>query len=178
MLQASILWDILESVSVMALFVGAVWYWAHERRRRSMVLALVGASACALLIRSTEPLASDYCEPLPVTAVTIVSMGLLHSLLVVYLGTDAEWSNWRVDIGLGSAVGFFLAVAHGLATDACPWFRVALRGLALAVPGVLGLLGIRKLKGKALKTALAFALVMAGVVTAVAQAMGYRLVLE
>jgi hypothetical protein len=176
--EPHILWYVLQNISVMALFVGAVWSWARERRRRAIALALVGALASSLLIRSAEPLASDYCEPLPVTAVTFVSMGLLQSLLVVYLGTEAEWSNWRVDISLGSVAGFFLAAAHGVATEACPWFDVALRGLALAVSSALILVGMRKLREENLTTALAFALVTAGVVTALAQALGYRLILE
>jgi hypothetical protein len=176
--QPHILWSITQNVLVIMLFVSAVWYWAREKRIRSMTCTLAGALVSSLLVRSTKPMASDYNEPYEITIVTMISMSVLQALLVTYLGTEAEWSNWRVDLGLGSMAGISLAVGQGLASQGPPWIRTVLHGLALAATGVVVLLTIRKLKEQTLLSALASTLLLTVMMTVIGRAMGYRLILE
>jgi len=176
--ETTMLWAVIRNVPAIVLFVGGVWYWAREKRARSMTLTLVGAVASSLLIRSTNPMASISKEPCEITIVTIVAMSMLQALLVAYLGTEAEWSNWKVDLGLGSMAGITLAVARGLALPGPPWIRIVLHSLALAAVGVLALLVIRKLKERTLPSTLATALLLAVVMTLLARSMGYRFIPE
>lgn len=176
--KMDLVWGILQNVPVIVLFVSAVWYWARKRRVHSMTCALIGALASSFLIRSTEPMASDYSEPYEVTVVTVMTMSLLQGLLVAYLGTEAEWSNWRVDLGLGSMAGIALAVAQGLTSQGPPWIGIILHTIALATAGVLMLLGIRKLKEQTLTSALVSALLLGVMATLLARATGSQLILK
>ncbi len=175
---ADLFWDILQSIPIVVLLASAVWYWTRERRWLSMACALIGAFASSLLIHSTKPLASDYGEPCEVTIVTVVTMSLLQILLVAYLGTEAEWSNWKADLGLGSIAGISLAVAQGPISQGAPWIGSVLQGMGLAAASILMLLGIRKLKEQTLVSAVVSALLLAVVMTLLAKVMGYRLILD
>lgn len=176
--DAGVLWGMVRNVPLIVLFVSAVWYWAQEKRARSMICTLTGALASALLIRSTNPTLGDYSKPGNITILTIVTMSALQVLLVVYLGTEAEWSNWKVDLGLGSMAGLSLAVAQGLASQGPPWIGIILHSLVLATAGVLVLLVIRKLKEQSLTSTLAGALLLGALMILVARAVGYQIVLE
>jgi hypothetical protein len=173
-----VLWGVLQNASVILLLTGAVWYWAREQRARSTVCGLVGALASSLLIRSSQPMASDYNEPCEVTIVTVVAMSLFQLLLVAYLGTEARWSNWRVDVGLGSMTGVSLAVAQGLTLQSPRWMGMILHSLGLTATSVLVLLGMRKLREQTLTSALRIALLLAVVTTLLTRAMHYQLILE
>lgn len=161
----ALLWESIQNTPVIVLFVFAVWHWTRRRKTRSMVCAIGGAVVGSLLIRFTEPAASGYHEPVEVTAVNAVSMSLLQFLFAVYLGTEANWSNWRMDVFLGAGAGVALAVAQGLAAPDPPVIGILLHSLALASAGALVLVGIRKLKGQDLTSALASAALLAIVMT-------------
>ncbi len=176
--QTDIFWGIMQNVSLVVLFVSAVWHWAREKKARSITFTLIGAVVSSLLIPSANPTANSYNQPYEVTVGTAVTMSVLQVLLVAYLGTEAEWSNWKVDLGLGSMAGIALTVAQGLALQGPPWISLILHSVALAAVGVLVLLGIRKLKDQTLMSALTSALLLAVVMTLLAKAMGYRLILE
>jgi len=176
--EGSILWAVVQTILLVGPFVAAVWHWARERRLRSMAFALAGSVVSSLLIGSGRPLVGDYSKPFQVTVVTILTTTLLQVLLVVYLGSEAEWSNWKVDVGLGGIAGLSLGMAQGLATRGSPWLDVMAYSAALAIPVALLLIGIRKLKTQALTSALAAALLVTVTATAVAQAVGYPPILE
>ena len=170
--ESSIIWTTLQTVLLVALFVSGVWHWAREKRFRSMACALVGAFTGSLLIQLTRPLAGGG-KPFEATALVMMSMTLLQVLLVVYLGSEADWSNWRVDVGLGSIVGISMGVARTLAAQGALWLDAVVQSIALAVPAVLGLLGIRKLKERTLPSALAAAVLLVATVTAILFSLGY-----
>jgi hypothetical protein len=176
--EADVIWDALRSVPLIVLFVGAVWFWARKKRVWAMVCALVGALTSTLLVRPANTMASVYNPSCQVTIVNVVTTSMLQILLVAYLGTEAEWSNWKVDLGLGSMAGISLALARGLAVPGLPWIGIILHSMALAAAGVLVLLLIRKLKDRSFASTLAAALLLAVTVTLFARAMGYRFVLE
>lgn len=174
----SVLWGSLRNAPLIALFVSAVWHWAREKKMSSIVYVLLGAAISSLLIRSTGPIAGDYGEPDQVTAVTFVTLSLLQVLLVVYLGTEAEWSNCKFDVGLGAMTGISLAVAQGLAPQSPSWIYTALLSVGLGAVAALALLGMRKLKERPLPSALASALLLGAAMTLLIQAAGLQLVLE
>jgi hypothetical protein len=176
--RSDILWGTLRNAPLVVLFVGAVWHWARERKISSITYVILGAAVGSLLISSTKSMASGYSVPGKITAVTFVTMSLFQVLLVAYLGTEAEWSNWRVDVGLGSVAGVCLAAAQGLATQGPPGINAILHSVALAAVGALGLLGMRKLKERTLFSALASALLLGIVMTLVAKAVDYQLILQ
>lgn len=169
----AVFWEFIQNVPVILLFVTAVWCWARGRKARSIAYVLVGGVTGALLIRFTEPAASGYHEPLEVTIVNIISMNLLQVLFVVYLGTEADWSNARTDLLLGAMAGLSLAVAQGLASQGSPLIAVIVHSIALAVVGGLVLLGIRKLKKQTLTSALASGALLAVAMTLFISAIDY-----
>jgi hypothetical protein len=164
----AIRWGFLHNAPAIVLLVAAVWHWAQQKKAHSVVCALAGAAASSLLARFTRPVISGYHEPLEVTAINIVSMGVLQMLLVAYLGTEANWSNWRVDLGLAGLAGVSLAVGQGLASQQVPMGATLLPSLALVAGGAMALVGIRKLKGTNLVWALASAALLAALATAAA----------
>jgi hypothetical protein len=174
--ETGLFWGIVQGVPAAVLFVSAVWFWARERRARSVICALVGALASSFLVHAKKPMAVDYSESFGVAFLTIVTTSLLQVLLVVYLGTEAEWSNWKADLGLGSMAGIALAVAQGPVSQGASWIGRILQGAILAVAGILVLLGIRKLKEKTLTTALASALLLGAMMMILVEAMGYRFI--
>jgi hypothetical protein len=169
---SAIRWEFVRNAPVIVLLVAAVWYWGQEKKAQSMACALGGAVARPLLVRFTDPTLGIYREPTGVTVVNIISMGLLHVLLVAYLGTEANWSNWKVDLGLGSLAAVSLAVSQGLVLPGAPLVTTVLPSLGLAVGGALAFVGIRTLKGRTLFLALASAAVLAAAVTLVVSAIG------
>jgi hypothetical protein len=165
---------ILYSAPTIVLLVAAVWCWAHEKKALSVVCALAGAVVGSLLARFTRPAIGAHHEPLEITAINIVSMGVMLMLLVAYLGTETNWSNWRVDLGLAGLAGVSLAVAQGLASQRVPVGATLLPSLALVAGGAMALVGIRRLKGANLVIALASAALLAALMTVAAHAIMCR----
>jgi hypothetical protein len=170
----AILWGFLQNAPVIMLLAAAVWYWAQKKKACSITCALGGAVAGPLLVHFTELVTGGHHEPLTVTLVNIVSLSLLQVLLVAYLGTEANWSNWRVDLGLGSLAGVSLAVAQGFTSQGARLVAAVLPSMVLAVGGTLALVGIRKLKGRTLALALASAALLAAVMTLLINAVDGR----
>jgi hypothetical protein len=158
-------WGFLHNAPVIVLLVAAVWYWAQEKKALSTACAMGGALARPLVVRFAGPVVSGTNEPLEVTIVNIISMGLLQLLLAAYLGTEANWSNWKVDLGLGSLAGLSLAVAQGLVWQGVPVMTAIVPSLALAAGGALAFVGIRKLKRGTLALALATAALLVAMMT-------------
>ena len=124
-----------------------------------------------LLIRFTTPMISGCHEPLELTIMNVLSMSLLQVLLVAYLGTEADWSNWKVDLGLGSLAGMSLAVAQGFTSPGTDLATTFVSTITLAVGGALALVGIRRLKERRLSWALVSAALLAAAMTMVISAM-------
>jgi hypothetical protein len=164
--------SLLHNGVVIVLLVAAVWYWAQRKKAASMGCALGGAIARPLLVALTEGTMGGPYRPLNVTLVNGVSLALLQMLFVAYLGTEARWSNWRVNLGIGSVTGVSLAVAQGIAAPGAPLLAAASISGALAVGGALVLVGIRTLKGRTLVMALVSAALMAVAMTVVVSAAG------
>jgi hypothetical protein len=169
----AVFWEFIQNFPVILLFVVAVWLWAKERRAQAGACAVSSGVIGSLVIRFTEPMASGYTEPWTITWVNAVTMSLLQVLFAAYLGSEANWSNWKVDLGLGGLAGVSLAVAQGLASQGSPLIGVVLHSIALAVGGALVLVGIRKLKNESLVSALASAILLVIVMTLFISAIDY-----
>jgi fluoride ion exporter CrcB/FEX len=170
----AVLWEFVQNFPVIMLFVIAVWLWARERKAESSLCAVSGAVIGSLAIRFTEPLASGYHEPWSITLVNVVTMSLLQILFTVYLGSEADWSNWKVDVVLGGLAGISLAVAQGLASQGSPLIEFVLQGIALITVSSVALVGIRQLKDKPLATALASVVLLGFVAALVSSVITYR----
>jgi hypothetical protein len=169
----AVFWEFIQNFPVILLFVVAVWLWAKERRAQAGTCAVSSGVIGSLVIRFTEPMASGYTETWTITWVNAVTMSLLQVLFAAYLGSEANWSNWKVDLGLGGLAGVSLAVAQGLASQGSPLIGVVLHSIALAVGGALVLVGIRKLKNESLVSALASAILLVIVMTLFISAIDY-----
>jgi len=147
-------WEFVHRVPMIVLLVAAVWYWAQGKRGPSIACALGGAIAGPLLAQLGSAAMGAPLEAIEVPVMNAIIMSLLHLLLVAYLGTDADWSNWRVDLGLGGLAGLSLTVAQGIATRGASLALALWPSLALGAGGALVLLVIRRLKGRSLALAL------------------------
>jgi hypothetical protein len=112
-------------------------------------------------------------EALEATVVNAISLSLLHLLLVAYVSTEADWSNWRVDLGLGGLAGLSLTVAQGIAGRVASLALALWLSLALAAGGVLVLLVIRRLKGRSLALALGSAALLGAVIAVAASTISF-----
>lgn len=158
-------WGFLYNAPMIISLVVAVRYWAQEKKALSVVCALTGGVARPLLVRFVDPVISGCQAPVNLTLVNAASMGLLQVLLVAYLGTEANWSNWKVDLGLGGVAGVSMAVARGIASPRMPLVTAVLSSTALAVGGAAAFVGIRELKRRTLLLALTSAALLAAAVT-------------
>jgi len=156
---------VLYTAPMIVLLVVAVRYWAQRKKALAIGCALTGALARPVLLHIAEPTISGCQEPVNLTIVNAVSMSALQLLLVAYLGTEASWSNWRVDIGLGSVAGVSMAIAQGIAWRETPAVTIALFGIAMALGGAAAFVGIRELKKRTLLLTLAGAAMLTTVVT-------------
>ena len=173
----TLFWEFIKDAPVIVLFIIAVWLWARTRKASAVACALSGAVIRSLLIRFVGSATNRHCDALAVTAVNVVSMGLLQVLLVAYLGTEANWSNEKTDLFVGAMTGVSLAVAQGPPSQGSPRVDIIARGFALAVMGSLALLSIRKLKNKTLTSALANGSLLAVATTFFVSAVDYGYVL-
>ncbi len=164
-LLSDIQWRFLYTAPMIVLLVVAVRYWAREKKARAIACALVGTLTRPLLVHLAGPTISGCQEPMNLTIINAISMSLLQVLLVAYLGTEASWSNWKVDLGLGSMTGVSMAIAQGIASGETPVATAVLSGIALALGGAAAFVGIRELKKRTLLLALASAALLTTVVT-------------
>lgn len=162
---SALFWEYVQNAPALVCFVGALWHWARDDRRRAVGYALAGAVAGAVLIRYTEPLVSGYYEPLSVTLVNLIAMAILELLLAAYSAAETSWSNWRVDVGIGSVAGFSLGLSQGLASPDSPVIGIVVHSVALALAGVIVLIGARKIKDEPFWTALSYGMLLAVVMT-------------
>ena len=173
----TLFWEFIKDAPVIVLFIIAVWLWARTRKASAVACALCGAVIRSLLIRFVGSATNRHCDALAVTAVNVVSMGLLQVLLVAYLGTEANWSNEKTDLFVGAMTGVSLAVAQGPAWQGWPRVDLIGRGIPLAVMGGLVLLGIRRLKNQRLASVLANGSLLALATTFLVSAVDYGYVL-
>lgn len=169
----AVFWEFIQNFPVILLFVVAVWLWAKDRRAQAGACAVSSGVIGSLVIRFTEPMASGYTEPWTITVVNVVTMSLLQLLFVAYLGTETNWSNWKVDVILGGLAGVSLAVAQGLASQGSPVIGIVLHSVALSVGGALVLVGIRKMRGQKLLPVLLGAVLLVLVMTLFIGAIDY-----
>jgi hypothetical protein len=161
----ALFWEFVQNLPILVLFVAAVWFWAQRSKAKAMTCIAAGAVAAALVIRFTEPLTSGYWEPVSVTIVNVVSMSVLQFLVAAYLGTEARWSNQKMDLVVGGLTGVSLAIAQGVASQGSPLIGIILHSVALGVACALILVAIRMLKGKSLASALANSILIVVVMT-------------
>ena len=166
-------WEFVHRVPVIVLLVTAVWYWAQGKRGRSIACALGGAVAGPLLVRLGSAATGAAREALEATVVNAISMSLLHLLLVAYLGTEANWSNWRFDLVLGGLAGLSLALAERIAVREASLAAALWPSLAFGAGGALGLLVIRELKRCTLALALTGGALLAALMTIVGGPIGF-----
>mgnify|MGYP006301577795 CR=1 FL=1 len=162
---SAMFWEYVQNAPALVCFIGALWHWARDEKRRGVGYALGGALAAALLIRYTEPLASGYLEPLSVTFINLIAMGILELLLAIYLAAETSWSNWQVDLGIGALAGLSLGMFQGVASPDSPLIGIVVHSVALGLAGVFVLVGARKLKNEPLRAALAYGMLLAVVMT-------------
>jgi len=169
----TIQWEFVQRVPPIVLLVAAVWCWAQGKKRSSIVCALGGGVAGPLLARFSAAVTGGAGEALEVTVVNALSMILLHLLLVAYLGTEANWSNVKVDLGLGGLAAVCLAVLEGITTGRANVAAALWPSAPLGASGALALLAIRGLKGQKLALALASAALLGALITMAAGAIGF-----
>jgi len=162
---SALFWEYVQNAPALVCLIGALWHWARDEKRRAVGCALAGAFAGALLIRYTEPLASGYVEPPSVTLINLIAMAILELLLAVYLAAETNWSNWQVDLGMGALAGLSLGMSQGVASPDSPLIGIVVHTVALGLAGVFVLVGARKLKTEPLRTALAYGMLLAVVMT-------------
>ena len=169
----AIRWEFVQRVPAIVLLVAAVWCWAQGKRWSSIACALGGGVAGPLLARFSAAVTGGAGEALEVTVTNALSMILLQLLLVAYLGTEANWSNVKVDLGLGGLAAVCLAVVEGIAASRASVAAALWPGVPLGASGALVLLTVRGLKGYKLALALASAGLLGALITLVAGATGF-----
>ena len=140
----AVIWELIQNLPLVLSFVLTVWWWAHEEKRKAIVCLVVGSIVNAVVIRFTEPSIHGYYETVQTTLVNVVSLGLLMFLFAAYLGSEAQWSNRKTDVLLGSLAGIFLGMAQGLTSSGDLMIGIVLHSLALALaaPVVVGIMFI------------------------------------
>jgi hypothetical protein len=169
----AIIWELIQNLPLILCFVLTVWWWAHKDRRKASVCLFVGSIVNALIIRFTEPSIHGYYETLQTTLVNVLSLGLLMFLFAAYLGSEAEWSNRKIDVLLGSLAGIFLGTLQGLASSGDLLIGIVLHSLALALAAPVVLIGIRALKTQSLATALKGAFLVSVMMTIIISLLDY-----
>ena len=163
----------MHRVPAIVLLVAAVWCWAQGKRGSSIACALGGGIAGPLLARFSAALTGGAGEALEVTVTNALSMILLQLLLAAYLGTEANWSNVKVDLGLGGLAAVCLAVMEGIASRGANVAAALWPSMFLGASGALVLLAIRGLKGRRFALALASAALLGALITMIAGAIGF-----
>jgi hypothetical protein len=169
----AIVWELIQNLPLILSFVLTVWWWAHRDKRKAIACLVIGSIVNALVIRFTEPSIHGYYETVGTTLVNVVSLGLLMFLFAAYLGSEAKWSNRRIDVLLGGLAGIFLGTAQGLASSGDLMIGIVLHSLALALAAPVVLIGIRALKGQTLSTALKGALLVSVMMTIIISLLDY-----
>ena len=158
-------WEFFQNIWGVVLFVAAVWFWAHQNRGKALVCMVIGGAATALAIYVTEAIKSGHAETLAILMANLVSMIVLQLLIAPYLGSEARWSNHKIDILVGVLAGVGLALAQKLADPTSPLIGVALHAIALGVACAVILINVRKLKANTLRGALGGGILIAVVMT-------------
>lgn len=161
----AVFWEFVQNLPPIVFFVAAVWLWAQQRRREAVTCVLIGSVTGSLLIRFTEPSIHGYVEPIGVTVVNVVITSLLMLVFLVYLGSEARWSNWKIDLVLGGLAGVLLGAAQGLASPGAPIVGVAVHCLAFTLSFPLALISMRALKAGTLLLALVGSILITAAVT-------------
>jgi hypothetical protein len=169
----TVLWEFLQNLPVIVFFAAAVWLWSQGERGKAIACVVCGAVIGSLVIRFTEVMADGGREPLAVTVLNIVVLSLLQALFTAYLGSEKKWSSWRTDLILGGIAGLSLAIGQGLAALGAPVIGIALHSVALAMAGVLVLVGIRVLKGRTLVQAVLYSVPITVAMTVVISIVDY-----
>ena len=169
----ALLWEVVQNLPLILSFVVTVWLWVRQHRIKAIVCLLAGSIISALLIRFTEPIIHGYYETIEVTMVNMVSLSLLMFLFMLYLGSEARWSNWKTDLILGGLAGISLGVAQGMASPEDPLIGIALHSLALACSAPVVLISIRSLKHKTLPEMLIGALMITVMMTIIISLLDY-----
>jgi hypothetical protein len=169
----AIRWEFLHRVPVIVMLVAAVWYWAQGKRASAIACALGGGVAGPLLVRFSAAMTGGAGKALEATVVNTLTMVLLHLLLVAYLGTEANWSNVKVDLGLGGLAAVCLAAMEGIVAGRANAAAAMWPSIPLGAGGALVLLAIRVVKGHKLALALASAALLGALITVAAGALGF-----
>jgi hypothetical protein len=151
--------EFIQNVFPIVCFIIGLWLWPRDKRKQAIIWLVSGAVIGALLIRYTEVYISGY-EPIMVTIVNIISFSLFMLLFVMYLGTEARWSNRKMDWLLGGLSGVFLSLAQGIADPETSVLAIVVHCIALGVSFPLILIAIRSLKNTTFSRALTGALLI------------------
>ena len=165
--------ELVQNLPLMISFVAAVWLWGREYGRQAILFLMAGSIISSLLIRFTEPSIHGYHEPIGVTVVNFVSLGLVMALFTIYLGSETKWCNWKTDLILGGLAGILVGTAQGAASPGAPIVGVAVHSLAFALSAPVALIGIRVLKTKTSLEALTGSLVITALVTIIISLVDY-----
>jgi len=159
-------WEFFQNIWAVVLFVAAVWLWARGSKGKALVCMLAGGVASALAIYLTERVKSGHEETIEILLTNIASMSVLQLLIAPYLGSEARWSNWKIDWVVGLLAGSGLSIAQALADpNGSPLIGVILHCISLGVAATVILISIRSLKGRPLPAALGGALLIVVVMT-------------
>ncbi len=161
----ALVWEFVQNMPVIVLFVAGVWMWARQQRRVAVAVMVVGGVIGALIIRFTEPFINGYHEPWGTTLINIVGFALLQVLFAAYLGTETRWSNWRTDVCLGVLGGAALALVQGVTVPGSLLIGVVLHSMALGSTGAFMVVSVRRLRDRSLRAALVGAAVAALLMT-------------
>ncbi len=169
--------EFVENTALVLPFVAATWFWAQHSRGKSILCMMSGALVGSLTIRLLEPLVIGEVETIGVTLVNIASIALLELIIIPYLGANASWSNTKTDWLIGGLAGGGLALAQSLAEAEPLGIGDIVHIIALGAGSALVLTSVRSLKGKSLRHALEWSLLIVLVMTLAISLLDYTWVL-
>lgn len=165
--------EFLQNLPLIMSFVAGVWLWARRYQRTALICLVAGSISTALVIRFTLPYIRGYNETMAVTAVNMLSLCVILPLFTVYLGSEARWNNWKMDVILGGSAAMLLAIGQGIASAGVPWLDIVLHTVALGLSAPVVLINTRTLKAKPLPAALSGALLITVMMTVIISMLDY-----
>jgi hypothetical protein len=164
----AVLWEFLQNVALVAPAIGAIQLWSRGKRAAAAMAVVVTGVLGAALVHLTEPLITGQpLGPIQNAVANAVAFGLAAALFAIYLGSEAEWSSWRIDLGLGISAAVAIAVAQSVTLPDVPAQNMVVHGLAMAVAIPLVLILLRQLRPRNLAAVLGESLLVAAIITTV-----------
>lgn len=173
----ALFWEFIQNLGLVP-SVAAIWLWARRKRGKAVLTMLLSAATFSGAIFLTESAKVGRGGHLDTMLVNMVVLSVLMFLIIPYAGTEAKWSNWKMDCGVGIGAGVCVAVAQGLASPGrSPLIGILLHSVALGVAGAVILVNLRLLKNKNWWAALGGALLLVVVMTLIIGLIDYSYLL-